>query len=103
MKVNQALAWMKEIFQQKNIGIIHYNDTIRSKENLESVAVNFHPMGTLTFGDNPRNSVCNQYLEIYGQRGLFVASAAVFPSGSNSNPTFTTLALVERTIVSQIA
>ena len=100
--VKQALAWIKDIFQQNNMGVVHYNEKLNCKENLESVAVNFHPMGTLAFGDNPNNSVCNEYLELHQQRGLFVASAAVFPSGSNANPTFTTLALVERAIVSRM-
>ena len=35
-------------------------------------------------------------LRIHGTKNVFMLSAAVFPTGSNSNPTFTVLALANR-------
>lgn len=57
---------------------------------------NWHPMGTVRMGVDPSLSICNSDLEVHGIQNLFVVSAAVFPSGSNTNPTFTALALADR-------
>lgn len=57
---------------------------------------NFHPMGTTRMGTDIQNSVCDSNLKVHGVDGLFLLSASVFPSGSNTNPTFTVLALADR-------
>jgi hypothetical protein len=59
---------------------------------------NWHPMGTLRMGHNSEDSVCTSNLELHNQKDLFVLSPAVFPRGSNGNPTFTTLALARRLV-----
>jgi hypothetical protein len=61
---------------------------------------NWHPMGTAKMGLNSLNSVCNSDLQVHGFDNLFLLSGAVFPSGSNTNPTFTVLALANRLIES---
>ena len=57
---------------------------------------NWHPIGTTPFGLDATNAVCDSDLQIFGVKNLFVLSASVFPTGSNSNPTFTVLALASR-------
>ena len=57
---------------------------------------NWHPMGTTRMGVDPRNSVVDENLALHGAPICYVLSASVFPTGSNSNPTFTTLALASR-------
>ena len=57
---------------------------------------NWHPMGTTRMGADPRYSVVDPNLAIHGTPNCYVLSASVFPTGSNSNPTFTTLALASR-------
>jgi hypothetical protein len=57
---------------------------------------NFHPMGTTRLGTDSQNSVCDSNLKVHGVDDLFLLSASVFPSGSNTNPTFTVLALADR-------
>lgn len=52
-----------------------------------------HPMGGLRMGDDPAASVVDRNLTVHGLANLSVASCAVFPSGSSSNPTFTMMAL----------
>jgi len=54
---------------------------------------NWHPMGTLRMGLNPRDSACDLNLRLHSTENIYVADASVFPSGSNANPTFTALAL----------
>lgn len=56
----------------------------------------FHAMGGLRMGDHPAASVVDRNLTVHGLRNLSVASCAVFPSGSSSNPTFTMMALALR-------
>jgi hypothetical protein len=61
---------------------------------------NWHPMGTAKMGLESSNSICNSNLQIHGIDNLYLLSGAVFPSGSNTNPTFTVLALASRLIES---
>jgi choline dehydrogenase-like flavoprotein len=55
-----------------------------------------HPMGGLRMGTDARRSVVDRDLKVHGLDNLHVASCAVFPSGSSSNPTFTMMALTLR-------
>lgn len=55
-----------------------------------------HAMGGLRMGDDPSSSVVDRNLTVHGLQNLYVASCAVFPSGSSSNPTFTMMALTLR-------
>lgn len=55
-----------------------------------------HAMGGLRMGNDPATSVVDPNLTVHGLRNLHVASCAVFPSGSSSNPTFTMMALTLR-------
>jgi choline dehydrogenase-like flavoprotein len=55
-----------------------------------------HAMGGLRMGTDPAASVVDSNLAVYGLDNLHVASCAVFPSGSSSNPTFTMMALTLR-------
>ena len=57
---------------------------------------NWHPMGTTRMGVDPKSSVVDENLALHGTPNCYVLSASVFPTGSNSNPTFTTLALASR-------
>jgi hypothetical protein len=57
---------------------------------------NWHPMGTTKLGIDPTKSICNEHLQVHGVPNLYLLSASVFPSGSNTNPTFTALALANR-------
>lgn len=53
----------------------------------------FHMMGGARMGTAPYDSVVDPQLRVHGVGNLYVASCAVFPTGGNSNPTFTLLAL----------
>ena len=57
---------------------------------------NWHPMGTTRLGIDPTKSICNEHLQVHGVPNLYLLGASVFPSGSNTNPTFTALALANR-------
>ena len=56
----------------------------------------FHAMGGLCMGTDAATSVVDRDLKLHQLSNLHVASCAVFPSGSCSNPTFTLMALAMR-------
>ena len=96
MKSFQRIIWEK--FELK----IKYKIKLNDIDELKSYfGANWHPMGSLRMGRNPDDSVCNPNLEVHNFKDLYVVSAAVFPSGSNTNPTFTTLALARRLALSK--
>lgn len=73
-----------------------YSETESMTKIMEFFGANWHPMGTTRLGIDPNRSVCNEQLQVHGVPNLFLLSASVFPSGSNTNPTFTALALANR-------
>jgi choline dehydrogenase-like flavoprotein len=62
----------------------------------DHVADFYHHIGTLRMAADPRDGVVDPSLRVFGQRGLYVASSAVFPTAGASNPTLTILALTMR-------
>jgi choline dehydrogenase-like flavoprotein len=57
---------------------------------------NWHPMGTTRLGRHEDSSILDENLALHRHKNIFVASASVFPTGSDGNPTFTTMALTFR-------
>jgi hypothetical protein len=87
----------QEEFKKSFDARIFINKQILNKESIkDSFGPNWHPMGSAKMGVSPSGSVCGSDLQIHGLEDIFLLSAAVFPSGSNSNPTFTALALASR-------
>jgi glucose dehydrogenase len=57
-----------------------------------------HYMGGHAMGSDPDASVTNAELETHEVKGLYLATAGVFPTSGISNPTLTTVALVLRMV-----
>ena len=55
-----------------------------------------HHIGTCRMSAEPRNGVVNRDCRLHTIRNVFIASSAVFPTGGNSNPTFTIIVLAIR-------
>jgi choline dehydrogenase-like flavoprotein len=55
-----------------------------------------HECGTARMGNDPSNSVLNQYNECWDARGLYVTDGAALPLQGYQNPTLTLLALTAR-------
>jgi choline dehydrogenase-like flavoprotein len=93
--VRAALIKFQSLVASENLGVVkYYDDVINASKKLE-LRPNWHPMGTLRMGE-PGNSVVDRNLMLHGVEGVYVLSSAVFPTGSNQNPVFTTLALGSR-------
>jgi len=92
-----SLRNFEELFNANFKIKFKYFKELRELESLRTFfGANWHPMGTVRMGSDPEQSICDPDLEVHGVKNLFILSAAVFPSGSNTNPTFTTLALANR-------
>jgi choline dehydrogenase-like flavoprotein len=57
-----------------------------------------HHCGGLRLSATPSEGVCDPQLRVHGMQNLYVAGAAVFPSSSFANPTFTAMALALRLV-----
>jgi choline dehydrogenase-like flavoprotein len=55
-----------------------------------------HQCGGLQMAANPTDGVVDAELQVHGMTNLHIAGAAVFPSSSFANPTFTSMALALR-------
>jgi hypothetical protein len=77
-----------------------YREIQDSSSFQNSFGPNWHPMGTAKMGLESSNSICDSNLQVHGIDNLYLISGAVFPTGSNTNPTFTVLALANRLVES---
>lgn len=57
-----------------------------------------HHMGGCKMSATPAHGIVDENLKVWGLANLFIASTAVFPTGSHSNPTLTLLALCARMV-----
>ena len=55
-----------------------------------------HPMGTARMADDPAEGVVDRDCRVHGTENLFIASSAVFPTGSVYSPTYTIVAIAHR-------
>lgn len=88
LDVLESLSRTKYILNYSSV-----NPACFMREHVEDVC---HPMGGLPMHADTTKRVVDRQLELEGNSGLYVCSAAVFPSGSHSNPTMTLLALANR-------
>ncbi len=63
---------------------------------LHLTGISSHHMGTTRMASDPRNGVVDAQCRAHDLSNLFVASSAVFPTGSCANPTLTIVALAIR-------
>ena len=57
---------------------------------------NWHPLGSLRMGNDPKSSVCNENFEVWGSSGVYILNSAIFPTGSNANPVFMSWVLAHK-------
>lgn len=90
-------AFLRERFAALAISGIEWRPEIfDGSAEITGVTDTYHPMGGCRMGADPRESVVDPNLTVHGISNLSIASAAVYPSGGSSNPTFTLIALALR-------
>jgi cholesterol oxidase len=58
--------------------------------------ITVHPLGGCPMGTDARNGVVNEYGEVFGCPGLYVADGAAMPGPVGANPSMTIAAFADR-------
>jgi hypothetical protein len=85
-------------FSQLGLGEVQLDDWLFDDDAnwTEKVSDVAHHMGTVRMSDNQKDGVVDSNCQVHGVDNLYVASTAVYPTSSHSNPTFTLLMLCLR-------
>jgi choline dehydrogenase-like flavoprotein len=94
--VSRTLALLAADLEAQGIGRFDYDPASVEAEMTRYGAYGGHHIGTVRMGASPRYSVVDAHCRVHGVANLFVASAAVFPTSSQANPTLTIVALALR-------
>lgn len=76
----------------KNLGAEFKNNPLWWTKTLITV----HPLGGCPMGPNPQEGVVDEYGQVFGNPGLYVADGAVMPGPVGPNPSLTIAALANR-------
>ena len=94
--IQSELVRFKNYFEYKNLCKCFLDKRVLNYLSKSGLSPNWHPMGTTRLGVSEDSSVVNPNLSLHRHTNIYVASASVFPTGSNGHPTFTTMALAYR-------
>ena len=90
-------AFLRERFASLSLRGVEWRPEIFDESaEITGITDTFHAMGGCRMGTNPRESVVDPNLTVHGISNLSIASAAVYPTGGSSNPSFTLIALALR-------
>ena len=94
--VTRALAVLAEDLAVNGVARLTYDPASIELEMTRYGAYGGHHIGTTRMGRDPRTSVVDEHCQVHGVNNLHIASAAVFPTSSQANPTLTVVALALR-------
>jgi choline dehydrogenase-like flavoprotein len=94
--VQSALAALAKAFEQTGVGRFDYAPDQVEAEMTRYGAYGGHHMGTARMGTDPADSVVDAQCRLHEADNVYIASAAVFPTSSQANPTLTVVALALR-------
>jgi choline dehydrogenase-like flavoprotein len=91
-----ALQLLADDIKSSGIGAFEYDPADVEAEMIRYGAYGGHHIGTARMGIDPKSSVVDTNCRVHGIANLFIASAAVFPTSSQANPTLTVVAIAQR-------
>jgi choline dehydrogenase-like flavoprotein len=94
--VSRSIALFAEDIARSGLGTFTYDPAGVEFEMTRYGAYGGHHIGTARMGTDPRTSVVDADCRVHGIDNLSIASAAVFPTSSQANPTLTVIALALR-------
>ncbi len=94
--VSKSLELLATDIAQSGTGKLAYDPANLEYEMTRYGAYGGHHIGTARMGTNPTSSVVDSNCRVHGIENLHIASAAVFPTSSQANPTLTIIALTLR-------
>lgn len=96
LSIENFMKKFKAKLEEKKIGSVEYVLPNHSNEN-PIVGIHSHFMGTTRMGNNPSDSVTNQYGMLHDCPNIFISGPSTFPSYGYANPFLTIAALAVRT------
>ena len=91
--IHRGFVVLREALSRTGVCRLEFDDD-KLRERLASAApVWSHHLGTARMAVSPRNGVVDANCAIFDLPNVYVASSAVFPTGSHANPTLTIVAL----------
>jgi choline dehydrogenase-like flavoprotein len=94
--VRQSIALLAEDIERCGVGTLAYDPATIEFEMTRYGAYGGHHIGTARMGRDLSSSVVDANCRVHGLKNLSIASAAVFPTSSQANPTLTVVALALR-------
>lgn len=94
--VQSALAELARAFLHSGVGRLDYTPEEVEAEMTRYGAYGGHHLGTARMGTDPARSVVDAQCRLHEAGNVYIASAAVFPTSSQANPTLTVVALALR-------
>jgi choline dehydrogenase-like flavoprotein len=94
--IERAIALFAKDVETGGIGRFDYDPANLEFEMTRYGAYGGHHIGTARMGLDRRTSVVDSDCRVHGVANLWIASAAVFPTSSQANPTLTVVALALR-------
>jgi choline dehydrogenase-like flavoprotein len=94
--LQKGLKHFSDFLMARNRGRIKLDEWVFGNGGYPSTAddgVSYHHMGGTRMSDSVQNGVVDSNCRVFGQSNLYVAGSSVFPSGGESNPTFTIVQL----------
>jgi choline dehydrogenase-like flavoprotein len=91
--VAKALDVLADELKSTGCGRLEFDRTTLPEEIMRYGAYGGHHIGTARMGQDPATSVVDAECKVHGVSNLYIASAAVFPTSSQANPTLTIVAL----------
>jgi choline dehydrogenase-like flavoprotein len=90
-------AYLRDRFDELGLVGVNWSPEIFDPAaEITGITDTYHPMGGCRMGTDPRESVVDPNLTVHGIPNLSLATAAVYPAGGSSNPSFTIMALALR-------
>ncbi len=93
LTVSRSMQMLAEEFGAGGLGEFRYDPKTLESEMTRYGAYGGHHIGTTRMGADPRTSVVDANCRVHGVGNLHIASASVFPTSSQANPTLTVVAL----------
>jgi choline dehydrogenase-like flavoprotein len=94
--VTRAIELLANDVRESKVGTLEYDPATLEFEMTRYGAYGGHHIGTARMGNKPVDSVVNMDCRVHQLSNLFVASAAIFPTSSQANPTLTVVAVALR-------
>ena len=78
---------------ENDIGRIRANSFLFDDNEEFMSGAGWHHMGGTIMGEDPKKSVVDKNLKLFGSKNIYITGSSVFPSGGHANPTITIIQL----------